>query len=380
MKKKKVLITYANFGKGHVSATHSTKEALELLYEDQIEVETLDFFKFAAEFLDKTVQKGYEGSTKFFPKLYKFLFELSDQKWTLQFLNAIVYPAIYSAMKKIINEKNPDIIVSTFPIWDLAIASIWKKKKPDAKFINVITDSISIHHAWMVCDADYRVVANEDTAQVLMKAGVPSKEIKILGFPVDLEFTKEIDTETVLKSLNLNPKLFTILLFATTGKDERNLKIFHEVISEKRDYNVICIMGRNKTLLKKINYLEKEKNVAILEWVSNVPELMKTSDLIITKSGGATVMECIAAEKPMIITQVIPGQEEGNRDLILKHNMGIIMEKGQKGIDNLQDNISKIRKDYNKFQIGLKAQSKPKAALRIAQLIASKLDIDLDSN
>ncbi|MBU1445820.1 glycosyltransferase [Patescibacteria group bacterium] len=375
MKKKKVLITYASFGKGHVSATNATKEALELLYGDQIEVEPLDFFKFTAEFLDKTVQKSYESSTKFFPKIYKFLFELSDQQWTLKFLNAIVYPAIYSAMKKIVNEKNPDIIVSTFPIWDLAIASIWKKKNPNAKFINIITDSISIHQAWMVCDADYRVVANEDTAKVLMKSGIPENEIKILGFPVALEFSKDIDRETVLKSLNLNPKLFTILLFATTGKDERNLKIFEEVISEKRDYNVICIMGRNKTLFEKIHHFKNEKNVAILDWVINVPELMKTSDLIITKSGGATVMECIAAEKPMIITQVIPGQEEGNRELITRHNLGIIMEKGQKGIDNIQNYISKIRKDYNKFKLELQKQSKPKAALKIAQLIASELGI-----
>jgi processive 1,2-diacylglycerol beta-glucosyltransferase len=116
-----------------------------------------------------------------------------------------------------------------------------------------------------------------------------------------------------------------------------------------------------------------EKNVAVLGWTTNVPDLILSSDIVITKAGGATVMECIAAKKPMIITQVIPGQEEGNAKLIKKHNLGVILEKGRKGITNLPEHIKDIRKNYNKFQSALEEQSKPEAALQIARLIDSEI-------
>lgn len=373
MKKKNILILYAKMGKGHFSASAATKEALEILYGEDVNVIMLDFFQLSLEILSKTSQKMYDGSVKFIPSFYKAFFELSDQEWSVKLLNAINYISLQSSMKKILKEIEPDIIVSTFPIWDYAIAQMWKKEHPEAKFINIITDSISIHKAWLIADSDYRIVPNEDTAKVLMEKGVPADKIKILGFPVSLEFIKEIDKKDILRSLNLNPKLYTILLFATIGENRRNIKIFEKVINEKRDYNVIGIMGRNKTLMPKIEHLKNQKNVAFLEWTDNVPSLMKSSDLIITKAGGATIMECIAAKKPMMITQVIPGQEEGNAILIQNHNLGVILKKGRKGIEEIPSLISSIRKENQKYSSALKEQSNPRAALKIAEFIHSLL-------
>lgn len=371
MKKKNILILYAKMGKGHFSASAATKEALELLYGDKFNVVMLDFFGTVSETFSKTTQKMYDGSVKFIPSFYKAFFELSDQRWSVKFLNAINYISLQSAMKKILKEVEPDIIISTFPIWDYAIAQMWKKEHPTAKFINIITDSISIHKAWLIANCDYRIVPNKDTAKVLMDEDVPPEQIKILGFPVSLEFIKEIDGKEVLKSLNLNPRLYTILLFATIGENRRNLKIFEKVINEKRDYNVIAVMGRNKSLMPKIEHLKEQKNVAFLEWTDNVPTLMKASDLIITKAGGATIMECIAAKRPMIVTQVIPGQEEGNAILIERHNLGVVLTKGRKGIEEIPLHISNIRKESQKYSTSLKEQSNPRAALKIAEFINS---------
>lgn len=373
MKKKNVLILYAKMGKGHFSASAATKEALELLHGDKVNVEMVDFFQLISEGFSKTTQKMYDNSVKFIPSFYRAFFELSDQRWSIKFLNAINYISLQAAMKKLLKETKPDIIISTFPIWDYAVAQMWKKEHPDAKFINIITDSISIHKAWLIADSDYRIVPNEDTAKVLMNEGVPSKGIKILGFPVSLEFIKEIDRKAILKNLGLNPRLYTVLLFATVGHNRRNVRIFEKVIGEKRDYNVIGVMGRNKALLPKIEHLKNQKNVALLNWVDTVPDLMKASDLIITKAGGATIMECIAAEKPMIITQIIPGQEEGNAILIKKHNLGIVLKKGKKGIEEIPSHISTFRKEAQKYASALKEQSKPRAALKIAEFINSLL-------
>lgn len=377
MEKKKVLILYANMGKGHVSAAMATREAIAQLYPDSIDVVVLDFFKLISKGFSSATENAYNNTVRYIPSFYKAFFEISDQKWEVKLVNKINFLLLHTAMKKILDEIDPDVIVSTFPIWDYSIAKMWKKKKPGAIFINIITDSISIHHAWLIADADYRIVPNEDTARVLMEKGnVNHEKIKILGFPVSMEFTKPIVREKILEELGLNPKLFTVLFFAAMGNNKKNLKILENLIYEKRDYNVICVTGRNNTLMPKIEHFKHEKNIAMLGWTDRAPDLIRVSDLIISKAGGATVMECIAAKKPMIITQVIPGQEEGNAELIEIHNLGFIMKKGKKGITELHDMISVIRKDYGRYEQALEKQSKPDAAAKIAHLIASTLKIN----
>lgn len=374
MKKKNILILYAKMGKGHYSASMATKEAIIQQYGDKYNVEIVDFYSLISETFSNGSSTFYNETVKHMPSFYKLFFEWSDEAWKMKLLNNIGYIPLSVAFKNLFKTHDADIIISTFPLWDYTVAKMWKKKHPGAKFINIITDSISIHKSWLIADADYRIVPNEDTAKVLMEKGVPEEQIKILGFPVNLIFSKNIDRTNVLKFLGLNPKLFTILMFANIGNNRRNQRLLESVIFGKRDYNVIVVTGRNDTLMPKIEHMKYEKNVAILGWTTNVPQLMLSSDLIITKAGGATVMECIAAKKPMIITQVIPGQEKGNAQLVKKYGLGVILEKGKKGITNLPKYIKSIRKDYKKYETALKMQSKPEAALQVAKLIVSELE------
>jgi len=61
----------------------------------------------------------------------------------------------------------------------------------------------------------------------------------------------------------------------------------------------------------------------VLGFVTNVDELMGRSDLIITKSGGLTVSECLARRLPMVLYSPIPGQEECNADYLLEHGCAV---------------------------------------------------------
>lgn len=67
--------------------------------------------------------------------------------------------------------------------------------------------------------------------------------------------------------------------------------------------------------------------VGITGWTNEMHTMIHGSDIILTKAGGATVMECIASQKPMVIIEAIPGQEIGNAMLIQKYNLGIVLNQ-----------------------------------------------------
>ena len=49
-----------------------------------------------------------------------------------------------------------------------------------------------------------------------------------------------------------------------------------------------------------------------------------THHVVVSKAGGATTQEAVAARCPMIVNQVVPGQEEGNCELLLRHGAGAL--------------------------------------------------------
>jgi len=368
--RKRVLILSCNMGKAHMSASNAIAEGLLKTFGYDYNVEIIDFMEFMNSSMNKITLNAYEGSVKFMPHFYKMFYESTDKKWPVKFLNQINYPFVLSKLKKFFEEKQPDLIVSTFPLWDYVTSEIWKKYNKNAKFMSIITDSTSIHKFWLIADVDYRVVCNKDTAYVLEKLGADPKTIKVLGFPVRLDFLEKLDRESFFGRYDLDHRKKTLLFLPTAQSAGLNVKIMKKLIEKTEDFNIFVITGRDSKIKPKLEKIARGSNVKIFGWTDEMPRFIKAADIVITKAGGATVMECIAAEKPMIITSVIPGQEQGNAELIMDYNLGIVLDESEM---DLSQSIENITRNYSRFQSNLKKQSIPDAALKIAEFIGEIL-------
>jgi processive 1,2-diacylglycerol beta-glucosyltransferase len=94
-------------------------------------------------------------------------------------------------------------------------------------------------------------------------------------------------------------------------------------------------VGRDAELKEKLAQRAKEHGdrVQVLGWTNQMPRLMLTHHLVITKAGGATVQEAIAGRCPMIFNQVLPGQEEGNARLVEEAGVGVVAEKNREAAE-----------------------------------------------
>ena len=57
-------------------------------------------------------------------------------------------------------------------------------------------------------------------------------------------------------------------------------------------------------------------NATVLDYVDDMAALMAASDLVICKSGGLTVTECLCAQVPMILLGKAYGQEKVNVQML----------------------------------------------------------------
>ncbi len=360
-----ILILSSIMGQGHMSAAKAIKGGVQHLFGQDYHVEIVDFFEQVASLLNKTSIKAYESSSKHTPKLWQYFYEGTDSKWAVKFVNLLNYPLASAKIEKFFESHQPDIIISTYPLWDY-LASLVLKKFDYSRFISVVTDSISVHTYWNCANLDYHIVPNEETAVSLRKIGVKTDKIKILGFPVSTQFMEPLNKSEFLQSQGLSPEKFTVLFLPTAEKPKNTIKTLEQIQHELPDINLITICGRNAELYPKLVKQNWPDNFKILSWTNLMPAFIKSADLVVTKAGGATVMECVAAKKPMIITQIIPGQETGNAELIKLYNLGIIQKQANMEISEC---IKYIRDNQQQFLKGFEKVSKPESAIKVARFI-----------
>lgn len=67
--------------------------------------------------------------------------------------------------------------------------------------------------------------------------------------------------------------------------------------------------------------------VRLYNFTTEMPTLMRASDLLVGKAGGLMVTEALAAGLPLLLIDVIEGQETGNAEFVLEHKAGEVVKE-----------------------------------------------------
>ncbi len=365
---KKILVLTAGFGDGHNAAARNLRDAIELLDEDA-RAEVLDLFADSYGVFNTLARKSYLGMVQYAPKLWGGIYSMLESPLVGNQLGN--FPRLQVLLEKILAETQPDCVVSTYPIYAHVIQRIFKShhERP-FKFITVVTDSITVNSAWFRAPSDFFCVANEATADVLRKNGVAGEQIRALGFPVSPVFADNLDS--LPPPIGDEPR--RVLYIINTGRKKAGKAV--DRLLELDNVHLTLTVGRDAELRAKLIERTRsvEDRVKILGWTNQMPELMMSHHLVIGKAGGATVQEAIAARCPMIVNQVIPGQEEGNAELIWRYHLGAIAEKNKEVAELVENAFSRKAAQWNEWRGNLKKISRPDAALRIGELVLEAAD------
>ncbi len=312
----KVLILYAKAGNGHYKAAEAIKEKLEEHHKD-IDVVFEDGLEYSSRIANKIVVKGYANMTKLVPSAWGAIYSKADtqERNTLNEIAKLVHKGLTIRLKKLLRSVNPDVIVSTHPFVSKTCAYLKKKNKTDAKLITLITD-YEVHNIWLEDHLYYDklLVATEEMKDDCIKYGINKDKVVITGIPTSLKFTKKYDRQETLIRYGLKDKL-TFLFFAGGGQGIGQSKdIFEELIKTDGDFQIVAVSGKNEKQKLKFEAMasESDKKIVVLGYTDDVPALMNMCDFVISKPGGLTSTECLIMNKPMLIINPIPGQEEQN--------------------------------------------------------------------
>ena len=326
--KKRILITYGSYGSGHKTIANYIKKYIEENYDYDIKI--LDFTEHS-NFIGKIGIKLFDFNIKYRTKfLFNLSYELMDHKiTTLKFKKFAKKSFDNSYNRKFIVDFDPDITISTHFFGNNLVSYYNDINLTHSKILTIITDYKS--HQWWIANhknEDAFIVANEIVKNELVNLGVLPSKIFPYGLPVNPNIDNSTkDKKEILEEYKLSGDRPILLFFGGGSAGSMSYFDYFKIVA-KQNYNIdlIFVCGKNEKLKNKCDqYIRSKriKNVKILGFTTDVFNLMKISDAVISKAGGATVTECLEMNTPMIIIPGYGGQEKYNEKFMLKKRFAL---------------------------------------------------------
>jgi len=347
-------------GEGHNTAARNIRDAILEERPGQAEVLVADPYTRTNPIVNRLMQSGYTMAINRYPRAWKVVFELLSRKGVVEGMGPML-AELTAAVRGLIHEFRPDLIVSTYPVFSFLNAKI-RKANPAMKvpFYTVITDSTQINSAWYRCPCDGSIVADEQTADVLRNDGVPPEKIHVLGFPVGLDF------ESVQPAMAALPWK---VLFIPSGTPDRAIATLR-LLSRLDDVLVDVATGRRQAMHDALSAAGLPPAGTLTGWTDQMPVLMASHHLFIGKAGGATVQETIAAQLPFVVSHIVPGQEEGNIAFIEQSGIGALAANSAEQVfHQVRGAFANHGTIWHAWKKNLAALVKPSASRAIARFV-----------
>lgn len=367
---KKILITYGMYGSGHKSVANYIKNYFETT-SDEYEIKILnitDYCNFCGKISVKIWDFVMAQRTEL---LFDAGYEIVNHKIFIKYQDYLAKLFFDNEnLRKDIISYQPDLTINTHFYGANIINYYNKKGYTDSKIISVLTD-YAPHYCWLADKKhqDAFIVANEIMKKDLVdNYDVDEKKVYPYGIPFDKEKSLKLNTkEHTYKKYKLKPDYLTYVFFGGGSGGSMAYYNYFKVLAKKDlDINLVFICGKNEKLKSRCERYVKEhklKNVKIMGFTTDVYNLLKIADCVISKPGGATVTECSEMEVPMIMIPGYGGQEKYNAKYVKKHGYGTSVRGYYQLVKMVKKTISNpgiIKKWTNKLKMVNKNNSTEK--------------------
>jgi processive 1,2-diacylglycerol beta-glucosyltransferase len=368
---KKIVYLSADFGQGHKSAVKAIQEALDKYYPGQFEHQSIDVTALLSPSMDKIIQFLYDKSVAYAKPTYKAFFAMTDKAGKKD-ADKAYYHIIKSSLKPIA-EAGPDLIVQCYPLLTYSVKRSLQENGINVPLITQITDTGEVHITWVSDSVDHYFTETVDTAFYLQEKGIAKEKISTFGFPVK-QFYQDYNFKKTRAKFGLAETDRVVLMFPGAQGAGRVMEKLHEIDNQNPNIKLLIVTGNNKKLAKTIKKEKFKNKIQVFGFVDNMAELISIADLLVSKAGGISVMEIITMKKPLIITEINPGQEEPNARFIECMGFGYVekdpVRLGKKVKYVLEYDLPRLQDNLNHYH--LNEHSDKKLAEYIHQMVSKK--------
>lgn len=324
MRKQVLIVTEEWAGSGHYMAAIALQEALE---EENCEVSIIGGLDVASPMLRSLSRSTYYTSLACFPAFWDKLYNRDAAKISQKLQKPLAKVLGKRLLDRIIEQRKPDIVVSTHAYCLSALAEAKQKASKPFQMIGVLTD-FHIHPYWLHHAIDYYIVAHPTLAEQMrsMREMEPGR-IRSFGIPLRSPFQgpKKRSKAEWKQVLGIKPSHFTVLVCGGTDGYGDIFNVVKRLLQSGRALVIAVVTGKNERLKRKLHEQFSQASsihtLYLFGYVKAMWEWLGAADVVITKAGGLTCSEALAMRTPLILFQPLPGQERLNSRFLVEQGV-----------------------------------------------------------
>jgi processive 1,2-diacylglycerol beta-glucosyltransferase len=264
----------------------------------------------------------------------------------------------------------PDHVVSVHPTPVASLCELGRRGFRIPPHTTVFTDFVA-HTQWIYPSVERYCVPAEEIARDLTARGVARHRVLVTGIPVGDEFSQSAERAQARLTLGLSPRLPILLFMDGSGGGFGRLEdATRTLLAMEEPLQAVIVTGHEEALETRLRALAagRESRIKIFGYVDNVRQFMAAADFLVTKAGGLTLGEAMAAELPVICFGSLPGQEARNERFAAMAGVALVAGSGAQ----LQRVIAAALRDpvlLRNMRERIRTYRRPRAAQDIAELV-----------
>ncbi|MGH2606754.1 MAG: MGDG synthase family glycosyltransferase [Anaerolineales bacterium] len=366
---KRILILTADTGFGHRSAANAVADALRERRAGDVAVEIVNPMNHRrVPLLLRRSQQDYDRVVRQAPRLYKLGYEASGARVPGTIVESALTVLLYEAMREIVARHQPDVIISTYPVYAYPLVALFAVRRQAVPLLVVITDLASVHRVWFHKSVDLCLVPTPAVCDLALEAGLAPRQVRITGIPVSPKLSDDERTPAAIRSeLGWQPDRTAVLAVGSRRVGQMT-GVLHALNHSGLPIQLAAVAGGDADLYQQLQHTEWHVPTHVYNFVEDMPSLIRAADCIVSKAGGLIVTEALACGRPLLLVDALPGQEEGNAAYVVEGGAGELARAPIEALEILYHWMERGGELLGRRSEHARALGRPHAAYEVADL------------
>jgi processive 1,2-diacylglycerol beta-glucosyltransferase len=322
----RIAILSASAGSGHIRAAAAIETALRQILPEAV-VENVDVLKLTNMAIRRAYSAGYFKTVAAAPHLIGMMYDLLDRPSDKRLADRarIVFERLnFTRLTRFLTAEHWDLAISTHFLPPGLLAGLRRSGRIDFPHATVVTD-FDVHGLWINQPCERYFVATEEARANIIAWGVGEDQVRVTGIPIDPEFARPADRNEARRKFGLDLDRPVILQMAGGFGVGPIEAIFRSIREIETPLQLVVVTGKNtdaKLHLESLPPVARHR-CKILEFTTEIRDLMCAADIVVSKPGGLTTAESLACGCAMVVVDPIPGQEDRNADYLMENGCAI---------------------------------------------------------
>ena len=325
-----ILLAMITVGQGHKTAADALAAHIERIWPGRFDVEILDFTSAVGDLeLDRRHKASWDA----------MLARPWTAYWGQRLIDTVVPVGVSRAVQgamlddharhaaPFIASRGYDLVIATHFFTVQALGMARARHGLAVPVVGINPDPLDSHALWAEPRVTEMVVFSEAAARDLTRRGVPDDRVSVFPYLMRPEFPPACDREETRRALDLDPEAFTVVHSAGgQGIGGNVMASVDAVMALGLDLEYVVICGRNEALRERVAERAARHGgpgrLRATGFVTNMPEWVCASDVMVGKAGPASTFEALISGRPVLHTSFAAANEKAVLDFCVKHGVG----------------------------------------------------------